>query len=176
MSRIFKVGFVGLVVVSVMAVFAVGGVLAANSAPSHVTDAQRLHGPGRGFGRGGFGQAGLEAAAGVLGMSADELSTQLWGGRTLAELADKAGVDLQAVRDAVDAARQTAMRDAIEQAVTDGMLSREQADWMLQGLDNGYLGGGFGRGFGHSFGGFRGAGGLGRLPGGSAIAPAGNGA
>ncbi|MCJ7668031.1 MAG: hypothetical protein MUP04_07100, partial [Anaerolineae bacterium] len=45
-----------------------------------------------GFGGGLCGQAGLEAAAEALGMTADELSTQLWGGRTLA---DKAGVDLQ---------------------------------------------------------------------------------
>jgi len=116
------------------------------------------HGWGRGFGCGFCGQAGLEAAAKALGMTADELSTQLWGGRTLAELADKAGVDLQTVRDAVEAACEQAMRDAIEQAVEDGYLSREQADWLLQGLDLGFMpggwGGGFGRGMRGGFGGF----------------------
>ena len=115
-------------------------------------------GRGFGFGRGLCGQAGLEAAAEALGMTADELSTQLWGGRTLADLADEAGVDLQTVREAVDAAGQAAKRDAIEQAVEDGYLSREQADWLLEGLDSGYWGG-RGFGFGH---GMRGHFGFGR--------------
>jgi hypothetical protein len=88
----------------------------------------------------------LEAAAEVLGMTADELSAQLWGGKTLADLADEADVDLQDLRDAVTAAQEAAKREAIEQAVDDGNLSREHADWLLEGLDNGYLGGrGFGR-------------------------------
>ena len=93
--------------------------------------------PGGWFGRGLCGQAGLEAAAKALNMTPEELSTQLWGGRTLAELADKAGVDLQKVRDAVNQACVQALRDAIEQAVRDGRLTREQADWLLQGLDRG---------------------------------------
>lgn len=91
------------------------------------------HGWGRGFsfGRGLCGQAGLEAAAKALGMTADKLSTQLWGGRTLADLAAKAGVDLQTVRDAVET--------ACEQAVQDGYLSREQADWLLKGMELGFM-------------------------------------
>ena len=48
---------------------------------------------------------------------------------------------------------EAAMRTTIEQAVTDGKLSRERADWMLEGLDNGYMGG-------HGFGGCRGRGGF----------------
>lgn len=120
------------------------------------------HGGSGGYARGFGGEAGLEAAAEVLGLTAEELTTELWGGKTLSELADEAGVDLQAVRDAVEAAHEDTMRDAIEQAVTDGKLSREQADWMLEGLENGYMGGrGFG-GFGgcHGHGGFRGRGGF----------------
>ncbi|WP_376791253.1 hypothetical protein [Thermoflexus sp.] len=99
---------------------------------------------GWGFGRGLCGQAGLEAAAKALNMTPEELSTQLWGGRTLAELADKAGVDLQKVRDAVNQACIQALKDAIEQAVRSGQLTREQADWLLQGLDRGYWGPGAG--------------------------------
>jgi uncharacterized membrane protein len=134
------------------------------------TSTPKTYGWGRGFGRGICGQAGLEAAAELLGMTTDELSTQLWGGRTLADLADEAGVDLQTLRDAVEAANQaaieTAMRDAIEQALEDGSITQEQADWLLQGLEQGFLpmgrGFGFGRGmmggFGHrmkgGFGGF----------------------
>ncbi len=114
-------------------------------------------GCGFGFGRGIGGQAGLEAAAELLGMTADELSTQLWGGRTLADLADEAGVDLQTLRDAVEAANQAAMeaamRDAIEQALENGYITQEQADWLLQGLEQGFLPMGRGFGFGHGMGG-----------------------
>jgi hypothetical protein len=85
---------------------------------------------------------GLEAAAEVLGMTADELSTQLWGGKTMADLAEEAGVDLADVQDAVSAAREAATREAIEQTVEDGSLTREHADWLLEGLDNGFWGGG----------------------------------
>ena len=115
---------------------------------------------GGGFGRGRYSQEALAAAAEVLGMTADELSTQLWGGKTLAELADEAGVDLQAVRDAIEAAQLEAIRADIAQAVEDGSITQAQADWLLEGLDNGYWGSGsgFGRGFGMGRGGFRGFG------------------
>jgi len=116
---------------------------------------------GGGIGRGMCGEAGLAAAAEALGMTADELSTQLWGGETLSSLAETAGVDLQTVRDAVTAACEQAVRDAIEQAVEDGSLTREHADWLLEGLDNGYWGGGHDFGFGRRGfgpGGFRGHG------------------
>lgn len=103
-----------------------------------------MMGGGMGGMRGGGGrmdQDSLEAAAQALGMSADELSNQLWGGKTLSDLAEKAGVDLQKVRDAVNAAQKTATRAGIEQAVKDGRLTRDNADWLLTGLDKGYWGG-----------------------------------
>jgi len=87
----------------------------------------------------GGGATELEAGAKVLGMTSEQLSTQLWGGRTLAQLAEKVGVKLEDVQAAMRTARREASRAAIEQAVTDGKLTREQADWMLQGLDNHYL-------------------------------------
>jgi hypothetical protein len=42
------------------------------------------------------------------------------------------------------------MRAQIEQALTDGTMTQEKADWLLEGLDKGYLDGGpgFGPGFG----------------------------
>jgi hypothetical protein len=102
-----------------------------------------------GFGEGmGMGMMAnnteLEAAAKLLNMTADQLSTQLWGGRTLAQLAEKAGVKLADVQTAMQNARKDAQRAAIEQAVKDGKLTRQQADWLLQGLENGYLGRGGG--------------------------------
>ena len=107
---------------------------------------------GRGGPRGerGLPQAELEAAAKVLGMTADELSTALKDGKTLEELATAAGVDIQDVKDAMAAVRIEEMRAQIDQAVTDGTLSQDKADWLLEGLDKGYLDGhGFGFGFGH---------------------------
>ncbi len=152
MTRTLKVVVAGLLVASVLAVALTGMALAqeATPTPSPAPKVYGWHGWGRGgFGCGGLcGQAGLEAAAQALGMTADELSTQLWGGRTLADLADEKGVDLQAVRDAVEAACEQAVRDAIEQAVQDGRLTREQADWLLEGLDKGYWGPGVRWGFG----------------------------
>ncbi len=103
---------------------------------------------GRGFGMmpgKGTPEAGLAEAAKALGMTTEELSLQLWGGRTLADLAKEKGVDLQKVKDAIEAARKAAMRESIENAVKNGILTREQADWMLQGLEKCYTPG-FGMG------------------------------
>ncbi|HNH80300.1 MAG TPA: hypothetical protein PLD33_16770 [Anaerolineales bacterium] len=102
-------------------------------------------GPGHG-GR-GLGQAELEAAAKVLNMTADELSTALQAGKTLEELATAAGVDIQDVKDAIMAVHAEEIRARIEAGVADGSISQEKADWLLEGLDKGFLDGpGFGFG------------------------------
>jgi len=151
MPKIAK--FAGMVTLIAAVVVGLGSIAPAFAQDAKValSTASLAHG----FGRGLCGEAGQAAAAKALGMTADELSTQLWGGKTLADLAEKAGVELQAVRDAVTAACAQATRDAIEQAVTDGRLTRAQADWLLEGLDKGYWGSGSGFGFGfggHGFG------------------------
>lgn len=149
-KRLVLLGGLSLIVVLVASLAGAAFVFA-----DEPTTTPKFYGWGRGFGfgRGVCGQAGLEAAAELLGMTADELSTQLWGGRTLADLADKAGVDLQTLRDAVEAANQAAMeaavRDAIEQALEDGYITQEQADWLLEGLEQGFFPMGRGFGFGH---------------------------
>jgi hypothetical protein len=97
----------------------------------------------------GLGPAELEAAAGVLGLTTDELSTQIQNGKTLEDLAAQAGVDVQAVNDAISVAHNESMRQWIEQGVTDGSLSQEKADWLREGLDKGFLDG---PGFGFRFG------------------------
>lgn len=97
----------------------------------------------------GLGQTELEAAAKVLGMTADEVSTALQGGKTLADLATAANVDIKDVQAAISAAHAVEMRAQIAQAVTDGKMTQEKADWLLEGLDKGFLDGpGFGLGFG----------------------------
>jgi hypothetical protein len=99
-------------------------------------------GPGPGFGlMDGRDWSAFDAAAEALGLTPDQLFSELHSGKSLSDVATEQGVDLQTVQDALNAARQAAQQQAIEQAVTDGQISRQQADWMLQGLQNGWLGG-----------------------------------
>jgi len=153
MNKWFKIGLVGLLVLGVGAVLITTGVaLAQNESPTTPDITGEIpvrFGPGRGLG----GQVGLEAAANALGMTAEELSAELWAGRTLADIAEEKGVklvELQAtVQNAVQAERATAIRAAIEQALQEGTITQANADWLLQGLDSGFIPGfGFGRGGG----------------------------
>ena len=138
------------------------GVIGATNAYAQSPTTTPLHDGGPGGGRGrGLGQVELEAAAKVLGMTTDELSTALQSGKTLEQLAQDANVDVQDVKDAIQAAHATEMRSRIQQAVTDGTITQENADWLLEGLDKGFIGvpGAFG------FGGPHGPGGRGFGPG-----------
>ena len=149
MNKFLKVAGIATLV-AVVGMLAVAGIVLAQE-PTPTPDG--CFGLGHGFGwmgRGGW--AAFDATAEALGLSPEQLFTELHSGKTLTDLAAEKGVDLQTVQDAVAAARKDAMKQAIEQAVADGRLTREQADWMLQGLEQGWMGG---RGFrGH--GGFRG--------------------
>jgi hypothetical protein len=83
--------------------------------------------------RGGPGMMGhrgdghhLDAAAKALGLSTDDLRTQLDGGKTLAQVAQDKGVDPQKVIDALVADENA----ELDQAVEDGKLTQAQADDM----------------------------------------------
>jgi hypothetical protein len=108
-------------------------------------------GDGRGHGGGrGMGETELAAAAKALGMTTDEVSTALKDGKTLADLATTAGVNIQDVQDAIKAAHAVEMRANIQAGVADGTISQEKAAWLLEGLDKGFLDGpGFGFGGPH---------------------------
>jgi hypothetical protein len=170
MSRKFRMSMLAVLVVGALAIGLAGTALAQGETPEAEKEtaprAGRFH-----FGRGPGGDVAMEAIAEALGMTTDELSLQLWAGESLADLAEEAGVELQDLRDAVTAAQEAAQRDAIEQAVEEGTITREHADWLLEGLDNGYWGGG---GFG--FGGHHGRGGFGGFSGTTRFRGSGNGA
>jgi len=137
---------VGGLLVALMVLVVAGATIAYAQSPTLTSP---LHGRGPGDGRGPLGSAGLEAAAEALGMTTDELTSALQEGKTLEQLAEEAGVDLQDVQDAIRAARDVELRERIEQAVSDGTMTQEKADWLLEGLDKGFLDGpGFGFGFG----------------------------
>jgi hypothetical protein len=89
----------------------------------------------------------FDTAAEALSLTPEELFGELHGGKTLDEVAEAQGVDLETLQEALRAEREEAMRQAIEQAVENGDMTQEQADWLLEGLDEGYMP--HGRGFGH---------------------------
>jgi hypothetical protein len=147
MSKFLKIAGIATLVIAVGLVAAVGVSLAQGPTP---TPPGRMGGMGWfGFGMGGQGGwAAFDATAKALGMTPDELFTELHSGKTLADVEKEKNVDAQTVANAVAAVRKDAISKAIEQAVTDGRITRAQADWLLQGLNQGWLGRGFG-GFGH---------------------------
>jgi hypothetical protein len=109
---------------------------------------------GRGFGFWGGSWTMFDTAADALGLTPEEFFTELHDGKALAEIAKEQGIEVEAVYDAMNASRAEAMRDAITQAVEDGTFTQEQADWLLEGLDKGFLPmrrgfGGMRDGFGH---------------------------
>ncbi len=89
---------------------------------------------------GGFSAdwATFDAVAGVLKLTPAQLFEQLHSGKTLQEIATAQGVDMQAVKDAVKAARETKATAAIQKALDNGKITQDQADWMRKGLDNGW--------------------------------------
>ena len=138
-----------LAVVMLFGAVSVTTAYAQDGTPPTPIAGQPADGRGHGGGR-GMGQVELEAAAKVLGMTADELSTALKDGKTLADLAATAGVDIQDVQDAITAAHAVELRARIEAGVTDGTIPQEKADWLLEGLEKGFLDGpGFGFGGPH---------------------------
>ena len=145
---------IGALVIALLAlgVYGTTTVLADDNNPPLPFGERGPGGPGGPHGGRGLDGAALEAVAEVLGMSTDDLSAALQEGKTLQELADEAGVDIQKIHDALSAVREESMREHIAQAVEDGTMTQDKADWLLEGLDKGFLDGpGFG--FGHGFGG-----------------------
>ena len=65
--------------------------------------------------------------ADALGMSLDEFEAAIAAGETPATLALELGIDLDVIQEAMDAAHEA----AFEQAVADGLITQEQADWIL---------------------------------------------
>lgn len=71
------------------------------------------------------------ATAEALGLTVGELDAELAAGKTLAQIAEEQGADLEDVVAARDAARAA----VVEQLVADGKLTREQADRMLDRME-----------------------------------------
>jgi len=108
---------------------------------------------GRGMGFWGGSWTVFDAVAKALGLTPEQLFAELRAGKTLTQIAEAKGVKLETIQEAIKAAQIEAMKQSIQQAVKDGKLTQAQADWLLKGLELGFLPGrgGFGRGWGKGF-------------------------
>ena len=175
-------------VVGVLALIAVSGVIAAGAAfaqtdtPTPAPDTTpakpfERSGMERGLGLRGPGSwDDFDAMAKALNLTPTQLFEALHSGKTLDAIAKEQGIDLAKVQEAAKTARTQAMKERIAQAVKDGKLTQEQADWLLQGMEKGYMGKGRGGMFGFGQGpmgrgGMRGHGNWGGMPAPTAPAP-----
>lgn len=85
----------------------------------------------------------LNAFAQALGLTPEELTTRLQAGDTLWVIAQEKGMTAEQFQQMMTTARTT----ALNLAVTDGVITQAQADFMLQRM-NTMMGNGFGPGFG----------------------------
>lgn len=129
MSKFWKVGLAA-VFVAVLAVTGLGVAYAQGNPP---VDGAAFGPWGPRFGSGpGTGPLAEyrevihQAVADALGISVDEFEQAIEDGQTLADLADEYDVDLADLRSAMEEGR----ADALAQAVEDGVITQEQADWM----------------------------------------------
>lgn len=72
-----------------------------------------------------------EAQAAALGMTDTELHDAILSGKTMRQLVEEKGLDPKEFRTMT----QTARRDAIQQAVEKGLITQEEADFILQHMD-----------------------------------------
>jgi hypothetical protein len=86
----------------------------------------------------------VAAFADALGLTVDEINTRLDEGESLMQIILSTGLDFEAARTVFEDVR----TQVLEQAVVDGIISQEQADWMLSRIGGASrrLGGMYGKG------------------------------
>jgi hypothetical protein len=148
------------ILAAVLAIAVAGAVFAQTATPTPNTPQAgrgfRFGGPLGGFGLGMQGRGNwteFDAIASALKMTPTDLFNELHSGKSLSAIAQEKGVAMSALQTAAQNARTQAMKDAINQAVKAGTITQDEANWLLQGLQNGWLGRAFG-GFGRFGGGF----------------------
>lgn len=155
------------VLIGVVLVGAVAGVYGLVSAQAPVTPLQQGQQPGYGMMGNGYGMMGgrgagrmgwagddqpgpmhdlmIEAWAEKLGLSTDAIDERLDGGETMYDIALSQGLTAEEFQ----TARQEIHSAVLDQAVAQGLITQEQADWMKSRTGfmgaGGCLGGGRGR-------------------------------
>ena len=92
---------------------------------------------------GGMHEQVWTAVAGKLGMTYAELTSAVQNGQSVAQLAQAKGVSLDDLRQAALGGMKTALADLVKQ----GVITQQQADWMLDRMDDMPMFN-FGQGFG----------------------------
>jgi len=140
MSKRFMVLMGAVLAVAVLGAAIAMPTLAQEPTPQLTQPPKVGFGP-RGLGIGPWGGrwTTFDATAEALGLSPVELFNELHAGKSLSDIAEAQGVELETVHQAAQAARAEAMKAAIQQGVEDGHLTQEQADWMLEGLEKGFM-------------------------------------
>jgi polyhydroxyalkanoate synthesis regulator phasin len=91
-------------------------------------------GMGKGFAAPPMGPRGqgrdslISVAAEALGLSVEDLVAELRDGKSIADLASAKGVNVQDIADA----HLEQVKENLDQAVADGKLTQERAEWMLE--------------------------------------------
>jgi len=131
------------IVALVVVVLAVGLVAAATVAAQGPRASDKPDAAPPMFGRMGGGMGGWqdygEAVAKALGLTEDELRAKLRDGVTLADLAEEKEIDLKTLRAAYDKERTAALTERIDQALDDGKITKEYADWYKRGIEKDLL-------------------------------------
>jgi len=160
---------VAFAVIAITLVVGSGSVFAQSTNPPTADDTPSYFGMGRQGGRGMMGgglyiqngtegpmhDAMIEVFSDQLGLSVDEINTALAEGKTLGEIALEQGLTVEEFQAIMLEARDT----TLENAVAEGLITEEQADWMSERgsrMMGGALSGGTRFGRGGSTGGFYG--------------------
>ena len=125
MNKYIKV----ILVVAVVAVLALGGAAFAFAQTEAPPAQSECGGPGGPHGPQLLDRDERDAViATALGMTVEELRAEFEAGKRLPEIAEAQGVDLATVQDAIQAAKE----EALTQAVADGTITQEQAEAIRQ--------------------------------------------
>jgi len=119
MKQVLKFTMIGLLVVGLLGITAVGVAYAQGDPPQP-----------------------LETIADLLGLTTDELQVQLKDGKTLNELAIDAGIELVDLQKAIRETRLENFKSRIQIALNDDEITQDHADWITEGLEKGFMGGG----------------------------------
>jgi len=154
-----KYVIVFVVVVAVAAALGLGVNQAFAQGPTPTPQSFWGHGPMMGWGWPGMAEwhnAMQEALAKVLGLSVDQLYAQLRAGKSVYQIAQEKGISPEQFQKDLLAAHKA----ILDKAVSDGKLTREQADWMQSHMGTCLSGNGYGMmgGAGYGYGMMSGAG------------------
>jgi hypothetical protein len=117
MEKWLKYSIIGILVVGVLA-GAVVGILYIRDHRSHYPD----------------------LLANTLGLKEKELRSQIRSGKTVEELAEEAGISPDQFQEKMQEAWEENYTSRLEQALKDDKITQDQYDWLMEGVNQGYLG------------------------------------